>query len=131
MHSEGGGIASGSMKQRINSRSSTEAEIVACDDFLAKMIWVKNFLQEQGIPLKQNFLGQDNKSAIILEEKGRASLGKQSRAMNVRYFAIKDHVERQELTVHYCPTEKMVADFFTKPLQGGKFRNFRKLILGM
>ena len=131
MHPEGGGMASGSTKQKINARSSTEAEIVACDDFLAKVVWVRNFLMGQGIPLKENFLGQDNKSAIILEEKGRASLGKRSRAMNVRYFAIKDHVDRGEVTVHYCPTEKMVGDFFTKPLQGEKFRNFRRLILGM
>ena len=130
MHPKGGGIASGSIKQKINSCSSTEAEIVASDDFLSKMVWVQNFLKSQGIALKQNFLGQDNKSAIILEEKGRALLGKQSRAMNVRYFAIKDHVDRGELTVHYCPTEKMVGDFFTKPLQGKKFQNFTRLILG-
>jgi len=32
--------------------------------------------------------------------------------------------------VCFCPTEKMVADFFTKPLQGKLFRYFRDFILG-
>ena len=31
--------------------------------------------------------------------------------------------------MEYCPTDKMLADFFTKPLQGKKFRAFRDQIL--
>jgi hypothetical protein len=34
------------------------------------------------------------------------------------------------LTVRHCPTERMLADFFTKPLQGNLFREFRDIILG-
>ena len=130
MHPKGGGVASGSIKQKINSHSSTEAKIVASEDFLSKMIWVPNFLMSQGIALKQNFIGQDNKSAIILEEKGRALLGKQSRAMNVRYFAIKDHIDSGQMRIAHLGTDKMAADYFTKPLQGAKFFKFRDLILG-
>ena len=70
------GIASSSMKQCINTCSSTEAEIVSCNDFLNKMIWAKNFLECQGVPVKQNFLAEDNKSGMILEEKWQAALGK-------------------------------------------------------
>ena len=33
---------------------------------------------------------QDNQSSILLAKKGRAALGKRTRAMNVHYFAIKD-----------------------------------------
>ena len=31
----------------------------------------------------------------------------------------------------YCPTEEMIADFFTKPLQGALFYKFRDAILGI
>ena len=126
----GGGVTSGSVKQRLNTRSSTEAELVGADDFLAKILWTQRFLGEQGIEMKRNVLYQDNKSAILLETKGRSSLGKRSRAINIRFFAIKDSCEKGELEISYCPTEDMVADFYTKPLQGKKFRQFRKLILG-
>ena len=50
--------------------------------------------------------------------------------MDNRYFWIKDRLSSEGIEVVYCPTEKMVADFFTKPLQGSLFRKFRDIILG-
>ena len=35
------------------------------------------------------------------------------------------------MRVEYCPTEEMIGDFFTKPLQGSLFRKFRALILNL
>jgi len=32
--------------------------------------------------------------------------------------------------VIYCPTEQMLADFFTKPLQGSLFIKFKRIIMG-
>ena len=31
----------------------------------------------------------------------------------------------------HCPTEEMIADYFTHPLQGKMFRYFRDLIMGI
>mgnify|MGYP003305295594 CR=1 FL=1 len=45
-------------------------------------------------------------------------------------FFIKDTVDRENITVTHCPTEQMIADFFTKPLQGNLFRNMRDIIMG-
>ena len=39
---------------------------------------------------------------------------------------ITDRVKAGELDIEYCPTGDMVADYFTKPLQGKKFYQFRK-----
>ncbi len=50
--------------------------------------------------------------------------------MDNRYFWIKDRLESEGIKVKYCPTEKMLADFFTKPLQGQLFRKFRDVVLG-
>ncbi len=36
----------------------------------------------------------------------------------------------KEVTIEWCPTKKMVADFMTKPLQGSHFRNLRDYIMG-
>ena len=32
--------------------------------------------------------------------------------------------------MEYCPTEEMVADYFTKPLQGEQFRKLRNAVMG-
>ena len=127
----GGGMASGSQKQRLNTRSSTEAELVGADDFLSRMLWTQKFLQQQGITMRQNILYQDNQSAILLESKGRSSLGKRSRTIDIRFFTIKDSCDKREIKVLYSPTESMVADFHTKPLQGKKFQEFKNIIWGI
>jgi hypothetical protein len=36
----------------------------------------------------------------------------------------------KEISIGWCPTKKMVADFMTKPLQGSHFRNLRDYIMG-
>ena len=37
---------------------------------------------------------------------------------------------KKDLEIEHCPTDMMLEDFFTKPLQGSKFQYFRNLILG-
>ena len=74
---------------------------------------------------------QDNKSTILLEENGKASSGKRTRHINIRYYFITDCVEKGLLTIKYCPTDDMWADFLTKPLQGKKFISFRALLMNL
>ena len=115
----------------MNTRSSTEAELVGADDAATMILWTGLFMEQQGYPLSKNILFQDNKSAILLENNSKRSAGKRSRALNVRYFFLTDQVEKGNLTIEYCPTDVMWADFMTKPLQGEKFRKFRDDILGI
>ena len=77
MHPGGGGVASGSTKQKLNTRSLTISELVAVDDFLSKNLWVRNFLSEQGVDVTTN-LYQDNQFRILMCKKGRECLSKQT-----------------------------------------------------
>ena len=52
-----------------------------------------------------------------------------TRHINVRYFFTKDQVESGELVIEYLPTEEMLADLLTKPLQGALFRRLRNQLL--
>jgi hypothetical protein len=97
---------------------------------LPNTIWAKNFLEAQGYDIIENVFHQDNQSAIRMEKNGRASAGQKSRHINIRYFFIKDRILDGDMDVIYCPTELMLADFYTKPLQGSLFKKFRSVILG-
>jgi hypothetical protein len=118
-----------STRQKLNTKSSTEAELVAVNDVLPQIIWTKNFLHHQGLETLDNTLYQDNRSAILLEKNGRGSSSKRTRHIDIRYFFIKDRVDKQEVTIAYCATEKMLADYFTKPLQGRLFTRTRDIIM--
>ena len=67
----------------------------------------------------------------MLESNGKRSTGKRSRALNVRYFFLTDQVKKGNLSIEYCPTDVMWADFMIKPLQEEKFRKFWDEILGI
>ena len=82
-----GAIMSMSRKQKLNTKSSTTAELVGADDAATMMLWTKLFMEEQGYKIEENVLYQDKKSAILLEKNGRKSMGKQSCALNVQYFS--------------------------------------------
>lgn len=125
-----GGVINISRKQKLNTKSSTDAELVGADDASVMILWTKLFLEHQGYEVEKNILYQDNKSAILLELNGRKSAGKRSRALNIRYFFLTDQVERGNLSIEYCPTDEMWGDFQSKPLQGEKFRRFAAQIMG-
>jgi hypothetical protein len=116
--------------QKLNTRSSTEAVLVAVDDVSNMILWTRLFLDEQGYRVSRDVVHQDNKSAILLETNGKKTSSKRTRAINIRYFFIADQVKKGNVEIRYCPTNMMIGDFFTKPLHGKNFEYFRDLILG-
>ena len=126
-----GAVQSISKKQKVNTRSSTEAELVATDDVIAQIVWTRNVLEAQGVKVDTNIVYQDNQSAMLLEKNGRSSAGKRSRHLDIRYFFITDQVNQGNLEIRYCPTDVMTADYMTKPLHGQKFHKFKKEIMNI
>ena len=50
--------------------------------------------------------------------------------MDIRYFYVGDHIQNNTLSLQHCPTEEMLADYFTKPLQGSLFIHLCNHIMG-
>jgi len=119
-----------SKKQKLNSKSSTESELIGISDVLPQVIWTRDFLLGQGYTIDAATLFQDNKSTIILANRG-SSNSERTRHVAIRYFFIKDRIASGEICVEYLPTDQMLADILTKPLQGQLFRRLRKELLNM
>jgi hypothetical protein len=59
-----------STKHKLNTHSSMESEIVAADNLIPQILWVRLFLKAQGFAVSDNILYQDNKSVMLLETNG-------------------------------------------------------------
>jgi hypothetical protein len=71
----------------------------------------------------------DNKATIISAWNGKGDF-KRSKSIDMKYYAIKELIDNGIVTPEWKPTDENVADLFTKPLFGPKFRKFRKYFMG-
>ena len=76
---------------------------------MSLILWTRYFLKAQGYGVDDAIIYQDNKSAW--------------------YFFVLDRIKKNEVHVQYCPTHNMLADYFTKLLQGATFHKFRDAIM--
>jgi hypothetical protein len=125
----GSTILAVSKKQKIVTKSSTEAELVALSDFISTVEQCDEFLREQGnITIKIPIISQDNQSTISLATKGGGA--SRSKHLRVRQNLVRDKYRAKEVDIRYLPTEQMIADALTKPLQGARFYALTKRIMG-
>ena len=89
-----------------------------------------NFLKAQGYDLSKNIIYQDNQSAIRMEKNKRNSCTGNSRHINITYSFVTNRVDKKEVQIEYCPTYIMLADYYTKALQGKLFTQLRDTIMG-
>ena len=82
-----GAAYASSSKQKLNTPSSIEADLVAADESMTHIVWNLYFLEEQGYGINDNILYQDNQSAILLDKNGRASSSNKTRHINIKYFS--------------------------------------------
>ncbi len=83
--------------------------------------------------------GQANKNGDLPGQPERNSLKKkweifmqeENGTHEYQILFIKDRVENGEVAIEFCPTKEMVADLFTKPLQGQVFWKFRSMIMNI
>ena len=115
--------------QKLNTKSSSESELVALSDGSGQVLWTRDYLIFQGYELGPAVIYQDNMSTISLIKRGNPASEK-TRHINIRYFFLKDRIESGEVKIEYMNTNNMIADVLTKPLQGAQFAKLRDALLG-
>ena len=125
-----GAVINVSLRQKNNTKSTCETELIGVDDCISSALWSVYFVQAQGHEAKNARIYQDNQSAILLEKNGRMSSSRRTRHIKSKYFFVTDKVEDGEVAIEYCPTDQMWSDCNTKPKQGTPFRRDRSKQMG-
>ena len=118
---EQGPLYAKSSKQKIVTKSSTEAELVGLSDTASQAIHTRRFLMAQGYDVGPAKIHQDNKSCIALLKRGGPG-SERSRHIDIRYFWVAERVINGEIAIEHFGTEKMFANILTKPMQGSQFK---------
>ena len=64
-----------------------------------------------------------------MEKNGRESCTVNSIHINIGHFFVKGIEDKEEIELQFCPTHLMIANYFTKPLQGNLLKLFCYLIM--
>ena len=115
-----GPLFSKSAKQKIVTKSSTEAELVGLSDTASQAIHLRNFVIAQGYDVGPAIIFQDNMSCMALMKRGGPG-SERSRHINIRHFWLKEKVDQEEVIIEHLGTEEMFANVLTKPVQGAQF----------
>jgi hypothetical protein len=120
-----------SVKQRLVTRSSAEAEFIALSDMASDIVFTRLTCTQLDAGLFHGPMKvmEDNEACINLVN-GAEEASHRTKHINIRRNWIVQEVEARHIVVEYCPTDGMIADFFTKPMVGEKFKYFRSVIMG-
>ena len=116
-------------KQRLVAKSSTEAELLALNGATDEVLYLRNLLAELDLmQTEPTPIHQDNKSAIILAERGELGT-KRTKHFNVRHYFVTQHLRERSVELRYEPGTLIDADGLTKVLVGSYGREWSERIL--
>lgn len=120
----GGVVSTLSSKQKLVTKSSTEAELVAACDVGTVLLILRSFVEKQGYGLPASVLYQDNTGVLALLKAGKPT-SHQTKHIKLRYFFLVEHIRGGEIVAEWCSSPDMLADGLTKGLAGKPFFDFR------
>ncbi|KAG9225191.1 hypothetical protein CCMSSC00406_0007022 [Pleurotus cornucopiae] len=112
----GSGVISwSSKKQPLVTLSSVESEYVALTHAAKELIWLQRLIQELFVKLNlPTILYCDNQGAITISKDSTFHMC--MKHIDTRFHFIRQTVNDDQAQIIYCPTDKMIADIFTKSL---------------
>ncbi|CAI7786258.1 unnamed protein product [Closterium sp. NIES-54] len=121
-----GPISWNSQKQELVALTSAEAEFIAATAVVREGLYLQELLQEAKIPASANFrLHCDNWSAIRIANK--PGFDNRTKHIALRYFFVKDEVDKGKVDLTYCPTGDLAPDFLTKRLSRQQYQHYYEL----
>jgi hypothetical protein len=121
-----------STRQVLTTKSASEAECVGAVDMSGAYLWIRYYLLGQGYQFRDSkvYLKTDNEAVLAWVKNGKP-MDMNSRHIDMKYFMLTDRIKRGEVDLSHCPTEHMIADYLTKPLEGAKEMQFSNVLAGI
>ncbi|OIT00903.1 hypothetical protein A4A49_23935 [Nicotiana attenuata] len=101
-----------------------EVEFVACFEAIIHALWLPNFISRHGVvdtitkPLK---IYCDNSAAVFFSKNDKYS--KCAKHIELKYFTVKEEVQKQRVSLEHIRTDLMIADPLMKGGDQGKEKN--------
>ncbi|GJV39164.1 retrovirus-related pol polyprotein from transposon TNT 1-94 [Tanacetum coccineum] len=108
-----------SKKQDCTAMSTAEAEYVSLSACCAQVIWMRTQLLDYGYKYNQIPMYCDSKSAIAIS--CNPVQHSKTKHIDIRYYFIKEHVEKGTMKIYFVRTEYQLAGLFTKSLPKERF----------
>ena len=109
-----------SLKQKTISKSSCEAELTAMDTCLNDVLWMREIMRFVGVDQPTTNVFVDNESSLDLATSGKIT--PRSKYFRVRTHALKESIDRGEISLEWVSTNDQLADMCTKALSGPKMK---------
>jgi hypothetical protein len=108
-----------SRKQSSLPQSNTEAEYVAAASCCSQLLWITYTMSDFGEEYNHVPLQCDSTSAISVAK--NPVLDSKTKHIEVRYYFLRDNVEKGKIALIHVPTHNQLVDIFTKPLVQATF----------
>ena len=123
----GAAVSWRSKKQSCVSLSTAEAEYMALASAAQEAVWMQrlqNDLNEASV--KSTLIYEDNQSTLCMAKNpqyhGRAKY------IDIKFYYIREQVEKKAIQLEYCESKNMVADMLTKALLSSQFVKLREML---
>ncbi|KAK7861884.1 hypothetical protein R5R35_001481 [Gryllus longicercus] len=121
-----GAVTWSSQTQKAVTLSTTEAEYVAASEATKEVTWIRQFLDDIGEPVQEpTNLKMDNQGALCLVK--NPVFHKRTKHVDIKYY-IREKLEEGTISVSFVPSDRELADVFTKPTPRD---HFHKLIFNL
>lgn len=123
----GGPVSWSSKKQSTIAVSSTEAEYLAATQATKEALWLRRLLSELGYEqTTPTIIKEDNQGCIKLTK--NPVFHARTKHFDIQHHFVREHVEKGNIELEYCPTNEMIADMLTKALARNLFAKFVQAI---
>jgi len=113
-----------SKKQKVVSRSSTEAEYRSLASAMTDISWIQSLLHELHVVVPTPIIHCDNLGAVLLT--ANPIMHSRTKHFELDLHFIRDKVKHKQVFVRHIPARFQIADAFTKPISGSAFHDFRQ-----
>ena len=113
-----------SRKQSSVALSTAEVEYIVACSASCEAIWIRKLMSGLfNLELDTIVILCDNQSCIKMTE--NPMFHDKSKHIEIRYFDIRDMMQKGAIKLQYVSNDEQVADVLTKPLSRVKFEHFR------